>query len=118
MPSVLLVYRRRSDVARAFRAVVDEWDLSAAEAAAVAGEALPPVRPMSARRLSDFVLERMALAVEIDALLTSLMPRGDIPGWLRRRVPGIPGACPLDDMFGSSDRLRRIVAMLEAEVRQ
>lgn len=118
MPSVIMVYRRRSDVSRAFHVVAGEWELSAAEAAAVAGNALPPVRPMSARRLSNFVLERMALAVEIDALLTSMMPRDVIPAWLRRRAPGVPGACPLDDMFSSSDRLRRIVAMLEAEIRQ
>lgn len=118
MPSVIVVYRRRSDVARAFRVVADAWDLSRSEAAAVAGDALPPVRPTSARRLSDFILERMALAVEIDALLSSMMPRAEIAAWLRRRTPGVPGSCPLDDMFGSSDRLRRIVAMLEAEIRQ
>lgn len=118
MPSVLLVYRRRSDVAQAFRAVTAAWDLSPAEAAAIAGTSMPPVRPVSSRRLSDFVLERMALAVEIDALLTSMMEPFEIPAWLRRSVPGVFGTCPLDDMFGSSDRLRRIVAMLGAEVRQ
>ena len=118
MPSVILVYRRRSDVSRAFRVVTGEWELSPAEAAAVAGTALAPVRPTSAGRVSDFVLERMALAVEIDALLDRLMERFEVPGWLRRRVPGVLDRCPLEEMFGSSDRLRSIRAMLEAEVRQ
>lgn len=117
MPSVLLVYRRRSDVARAFRMVAREWDLSPAEAAAVAGTSLSPVKSGSSRR-SDFVIERMALAVEIDALLCGLMERFEVLMWLRRRIPGVLERCPLDEMFGSSDRLRGIRAMLEAEVRQ
>lgn len=118
MPSLILVYRRRSDVARAFREVTSLWGLSASEAAALAGTSMPPVRPTPARQVSEFVLERMALTVEIDALLTGMMERFEIPEWLRRRVPGVLESCPLDEMFGSTDRIRRVRDLLEPEVRQ
>lgn len=117
MPSVLLVYRRTSDIRRAFEVVADAWRLSDAEAGALAGHDLAAGRPGGVRP-SRFVLDRMALAVEIDVLLERVMDRVDVPAWLRRRVPGVFPSSPLEDMFGSTDRLLRIRDMLELEASQ
>ena len=58
----------------------------------------------------------MALVVEIDWLLGTRMGAREIRIWVRRRVAGVFGSSPLDDMVGSTDRLRRIRALLALEV--
>lgn len=117
MPTVIMVYRSRSDVASAFDAVVRRWRLSPCEVDCVRGTAFPDVRRSRARH-PRFVVERMALVVEIDAQLTALMDQWLIPDWLRDQIHPAFRGCPLDDMFGSTDRLRRIRDLLEPEVRQ
>lgn len=117
MPSILLVYANATAVSSAFTEVVGRWQLSACEIDCVAGTALPGGRRSRARR-SRFVVERMALIVEIDAQLGALMEEWEIPAWLRERIPGAFAGCPLEEMFGSTDRIRRIRDLLEPEVRQ
>lgn len=117
MPSVLLVYRRSAAVVSAFEEVVKRWRLSPCQIDCVAGMALPGARRSRARH-PPFVVERMSLIVEIDVQLTSLMDEWEIPEWLRERVPGAFPNSPLDEMLGSTDRIRRIRDLLEPEVRQ
>lgn len=117
MATLVLVFRRTADIRRAFGVVTKAWDLSDGETAALAGHYLATQHPRRFRP-SRFVLERMALAVEIDVLLTALMDRAEIPEWLRRRHPGVFKSSPLDDMFGSTDRLVRIRDMLQVEAAQ
>ena len=117
MPSVLLVYRSPAVVALAFDEIVKRWMLSPCEIDCVAGTALPSARKSRARH-PRFVVERMSLIVEIDVQLCSLMDDWEIPDWLRARtISAFPG-CPLDEMFGSTDRIRRVRDLLEPEVRQ
>lgn len=100
-----------------FEEVTHSWGLSPSEREAVRGTALTPRRSPRGRR-SRFVAERMALVVDIDWLLCSCMDPQEIRGWVRRRVAGVLGSCPLDEMVGSTDRLRRIRALLQLEVSQ
>lgn len=94
-----------------FEEVTEAWGLSVSERETVRGSALPSGR---ARR-SRFERERMALVVEIDWLLGTCMDAAQTRAWVRRRVAGVLGSSPLDDMFGSTDRLRRIRALLTLE---
>lgn len=117
MPSIILVFRSRAAVVSAFEEVVRRWRLSASEIDCVRGTAFPD-RGRARGRQSRFVVERMSLVVEIDARLTALMDQWLIPDWLRDQIHPAFRGCPLDDMFGSTDRLRRIRDLLEPEVRQ
>jgi hypothetical protein len=98
-----------------FEEVTAAWGLSPSEREAVRGVALTTGRRERSRR-SRFVTERMALVVEIDWLLGTRMEAREIRQWIRRRVAGVIGSSPLDDMVGSSDRLRRIRELLALEV--
>lgn len=98
-----------------FEEVTASWGLSPSEREAVRGTALTSGRRERSRR-SRFVTERMALVVEIDWLLGTRMGAREIKVWVRRRVAGVFGSSPLDDMVGSTDRLRRIRALLALEV--
>lgn len=94
-----------------FEEVTAAWGLSPSEREAVRGVALTPGRRERPRR-SRFVTERMTLVVEIDWLLGTRMGEREIRIWLRRRVAGVFGSSPLDDLVGSTDRLRRIRELL------
>ncbi|THD34449.1 MAG: hypothetical protein E7773_14770 [Sphingomonas sp.] len=98
-----------------FEEVADAWGLSGAERDAVRGDALAG---RGGRRRSAFISERMALVVEIDWLLCAHMDARQIRHWVRSRVAGVLGTSPLDDLVGSTDRLRRIRTMLSAELPQ
>lgn len=95
-----------------FDEVAAAWGLSAAERDAVRGTSMP-VRGRARR--SRFEADRMALVVEIDWLLGTRMDPRDVRAWLRRRVAGVFGSSPIEDMFGSTDRLRRIRTLLQIE---
>jgi hypothetical protein len=97
--------------------VADDWKLTAAERDAIRGVASTSGRSSPGDH-SDFVVERMALVVQIDVLLGARMSREQVQEWLRTSVPGIFGSSPLEEMFGSTDRLRCIRALLAAEAAQ
>ena len=117
MPSFLMVYRNAKAIAAAFEEVVRRWRLSPSEVDCVAGTAFPQGRRGQARN-PRFVSERMQLIVEIDAQLNMLMDDWQVPDWLRDRTHPAFKDCPLDDMFGSTDRMRRIRDLLEPEEEQ
>ena len=100
-----------------FDEVAQAWGLSPSEREAVRGTMLTSGRVPRGRR-SPFVTERMALIVDIDWLLCSRMDADEIRLWVRRKVAGALGTSPLDDLVGSTDRLRRIRALLQLEVSQ
>jgi hypothetical protein len=99
-----------------FGEVADDWRLTASERDAIRGVSSPS--DQSQRHHSDFVVERMALVVQIDVLLAVRMTKEQVQVWLRAAVPGIFGAPPLIEMFGSTDRLRCIRALLATEAAQ
>ncbi|MES2096792.1 MAG: hypothetical protein V4459_08515 [Pseudomonadota bacterium] len=115
MPAMRVSFRKFEDLEAVFEEVTVDWGLCASEREAIRGTALTP---SGRSRRSSFVAERMALVIEIDWLLGSRMDANEIRLWVRRRVAGVFGSSPLDDMFGSTDRLRRIRAMLALEVSQ
>ena len=117
MPSVILVFRNSTAVSSAFDDVMKRWRLSPSEIDCVAGNSLPWARRSRARH-PRFVIERMSLIVEIDVQLCSLMDEWEIPEWLRDRITGAFPGSPIEEMFGSTDRIRRIRDLLEPEVRQ
>lgn len=98
-----------------FEEVVATWGLTPSEREAIRGTSVPL---RGRRRRSRFATDRMALVVEIDWLLGSRMEQREIRVWLRRRVAGVFGSSPIEDMFGSSDNLRRIRTLLALEVSQ
>ena len=117
MPSMLLVFRSAKAISTAFETVVERWRLSPLEADGLAGISFPHGRRHRSRR-SEFVIERMALIVEIDAQLGLLMDPCEISEWLRDRIHGVFAHSALEEMFGTTDRIRRIRDLLEPEVRQ
>lgn len=112
MKTMQVFFSSLKNLEEAFEEVISDWELCPSERDAVRGTSLAPSRT---RRSSAFVAERMALVIEIDWLLGSRMESAEIRQWIRRRVAGVFGSSPLDDMFGSTDRLRRIRAMLALE---
>jgi hypothetical protein len=98
-----------------FEHVADVWGLSASEREAVRGAAVL-VSPSSGGRLSEFLRDRMTLIIEINYLLSGRMDAPEIRQWIRKEVAG--GAAPLESMVGSTDRMRRLRALLALEVRQ
>lgn len=115
MRTVRISYGNVTLLEDVFEEVTTAWGLSPAEREAVRGVALTARRRDRGRR-SRFVVERMALIVDIDWLLRSRMEADEIRRWVRRRVAGLLGSSPLDDMVGSTDRLRRIHELLQLEV--
>lgn len=99
-----------------FEEVTDCWGLSFSEREAVRGCSL--YGGSGRRGRSGFLTERMALAVEIDWLLNARMDTAEIRLWLRRRVADVFGTSPLEDMVGSTDRLRRMRDLLSLEAAQ
>ena len=108
-PEVLARWRRES--------AVPLMPARSLEREAVRGTALTAGRVPRGRR-SQFVTERMTLIVDIDWLLCSRMDAAEIRQWVRRRVAGVLGTSPLDDLVGSTDRLRRIRTLLQLEAPQ
>jgi hypothetical protein len=117
MRDMRVVYESVELLEDVFEEVTRAWGLCPAEREALRGTALTSRRTPRARR-SRFVTERMMLVVDIDWLLCSRMEAAEIRLWVRRRVAGVLGTSPLDDMFGSTDRLRHIRALLRLEVSQ
>ena len=100
-----------------FDEVVEAWGLSFSEREAVRGLALRGDVD-GRRRRSRFLTERMALVIEIDWLLGQRMDAREVRLWVRRRVAAVAGSSPLDEMVGSTDRLRRIRTLLTLECEQ
>ena len=116
MPATQITFTSFDSLEDAFMEVATSWGLSPSEREAIQGTSFPS--GSGRRRRSRFVGDRMVLVIEIDWLLGARMEEREIRIWLRRRVAGVFGSSPMEDMFGSTDRLRRIRTMLALEVSQ
>lgn len=116
MPTTYVTFTSFDALEDAFKEVATSWGLSPSEREAVQGTSFPS--GSGRRRRSRFVSDRMVLVVEIDWLLGARMEQREIRMWLRRRVAGVFGSSPIEAMFGSTDRLRRIRTLLALEVSQ
>lgn len=111
-----LLFTSLEELEGCFDEAVEAWGVSLAERNALRGTALLHRSPRK-QAYSDFEIERMALVTQIHGLLSIHMQDAEIKQWLRRPLAETLSS-PLQELFGSTDRLRRMRAMLATEVSQ